>query len=370
MIIDAINIHWVKMPLVYPFRTAFGDFVEIESLLVKMVSGDDCGWGEASPWASPTYSPEWTAGAFALVRDWLAPQLVGREISSGEELQHTLSIFKGNPFAKASLDLAWWDLYARQLDKPLWRVLGGHSPKVEVGADFGVMEDIDLLLVAIDEALRAGFKRIKLKYRPGWEVEMMATVRRAFPKAIIHVDCNSAYSLADAEMFKELEAYDLAMIEQPLAFDDLYDHSKLQKMLHTPICLDESITSPDKARQAIELKACGWINIKPGRVGGLTNAMRIHDICYQAGLPVWIGGMLESAVGAMHCLALATLPGVAYPSDIFPSSRFYREDLAHPAVEMSDLSTIRANPGAGIACQPLPERLRALTVDRSKVVAR
>jgi O-succinylbenzoate synthase len=369
MIVDAVEAYWVKMPLVYPFRTAFGDFAEIESLLVKLISGDHYGWGESSPWANPSYSPEWTGGAFALVRDWLAPQIVGRDIASGEELQRALSAFKGNPFAKASLDLAWWDLYACKLEKPLWQVLGGDSPSVEVGADFGVMENIDLLLSAIDAALRDGFKRVKLKYRPGWDMEMVAAVRQAFPNTVFHVDCNSAYRLADAEMFKKLDRYNLAMIEQPLAYDDLYSHSKLQKMLHTPICLDESITSPNKAQQAIELKACSWINIKPGRVGGLTNALSIHNICQEAGIPVWIGGMLESAVGAMHCLALATLPGVTYPSDIFPSSRFYREDLAHPAVEMSGLSTIRANPGAGIACQPLPERLRALTVDWSKVMA-
>lgn len=365
MRIDALEIFHVRMPLIYPFRTSYGDFDQIDSVLAKMISGGDHGWGESSPWSSPTYSPEWAAGVFALVRDWLGPYILGKEIPSGEQLQEELSLFKGNPFAKASLDMAWWDLHARQSAKPLWKILGGRSDQVKVGADFGVMESIDRLLEAIDGALQAGFGRIKLKYRPGWDVDMVAAVRQAFPQAVFHIDCNAAYNLEDMDMFKKLDTFNLSMIEQPLSATDLLAHAKLQKQLHTPICLDESITSVIDARQAIELKACGWINIKPGRVGGITNALTINNLCQENNVPVWIGGMLESAIGAAHCTALATLPNVGYPSDIFPSSRFYQQDLAEPEVTLAGPAIVKATSLAGIGCEPNPQRLQRFLVDTS-----
>jgi O-succinylbenzoate synthase len=238
---------------------------------------------------------------------------------------------------------------------------------VEVGADFGVMETVDALLQEIANAVEAGFKRVKLKYRPGWELEMIRAVRRAFADAVFHIDCNSAYSLSDAPMLQALDDYHLAMIEQPLAHDDLLDHAKLQRLLRTPICLDESINSPAKAAQAIEIKACGWVNIKPGRVGGITNAIKIHDLCQEADIPVWIGGMLESAVGAAHCLALATLPNVRYPSDIFPSRRFYERDLGEPQLFLTGPSLMRASSQPGIGCEPLPESLARQTVEAAVV---
>ena len=233
--------------------------------------------------------------------------MVGKDVTTGEQLQALLAPFKGNYFAKAALDLAWWDLYAQLRNQPLWQVVGGKSDRVEVGADFGVMETLDALVAVIDEAARQGFKRVKLKFRPGWEVEMVATVRSHFPKMVFHVDCNSAYRLSDAPMLRQLDRFNLAMIEQPLAHDDLLEHAKLQKMLETPICLDESITSTVKAEQAIELGACRWINIKHGRVGGLTNALAINQIAADAGIPVWIGSMVESALGQAFCEVLATL---------------------------------------------------------------
>lgn len=363
MHIDAIEIYRVNMPLVYPFRTAFGNDAAIESVLVKLVSGNQHGWGEASPWAMPAYSPEYAAGAFALLRDWLAPRLLDKDISSGHQLQDELSIFKGNQFAKAALDLAWWDLYAREMNKPLWQVIGGRSDCIQVGADLGVMENIGLLLDTIAGAVEAGFKRVKLKYRPGWELDVIDAVRQRFPYTVFHVDCNSAYHLQDAEMLQALDSYKLAMIEQPLAHDDLLDHSKLQKELRTAICLDESITSPEKVTQAIELEACRWVNIKHGRVGGITNALIIHNLCQEAGIPVWIGGMLESAVGQAHSTALATLPNVKYPSDIFPTTRFYTQDLAEPEVVLSGPSEIKATAQPGIGCEPNNERLVSLQVE-------
>jgi O-succinylbenzoate synthase len=290
--------------------------------------------------------------------------LVGKRIDSGEELQHLLSPVKGNHFAKAALDLAWWDLEARMDSVPLWKLLGGRRQVVEVGADFGVKESIGELLRAIDGALQSGYKRVKLKFRPGWDLPMIRAVRKAFAQAVFHVDCNSAYRLEDLDMLRSLDEFELAMIEQPLAHDDLLDHAELQRQIHTPICLDESITSAAKARQAAQIRACGWINIKPGRVGGLTVAVQIHDLCLEAGIPCWVGGMLESSLGAHQCLSLATLPNFVYPNDIFPSSTYYRIDLCDPPVVLSGASQMTAPDTAGSGAEPNPARLKAQTLER------
>jgi O-succinylbenzoate synthase len=326
-----------------------------------MTSGEHFGWGEASPLATPTYSPEWAEGVFHAARKWLAPLLIGKDISSGQQLQQMLALVKGNPFARAGLDLAWWDLHARMRGEPLYRVLGGSSPSVAVGADFGIMDSVDELLVKVTGAVEAGFPRVKLKFRPGWDTHVVRAVRKAFPSLTFHIDCNSAYRLEDAAMFKALDEFNLAMIEQPLAHDDLLDHAALQKQIRTPVCLDESITSLDKARKAIELGSCKVVNIKPGRVGGLTNAVAIHDLCRRHGIPCWVGGMLESAVGAAHCIALATLPGFTYPADIFPSRRFYRHDLGEPEIELSSPGHISVRNVPGIGVQPRPDANMTLT---------
>ena len=370
MRIEFIDLYKVRMPLVYPFRTAYGSDEVIEAVLVRLGSGERSGWGESQPFAAPCYSPEFAAGVFEVLRDWLAPALVGQEVGSGAELATRLAPFKGNYFAKGGLDMAWWDLHARMQGRPLWQVLGGKGPTVTVGADFGVMESFDLLLGKIDEALARGFKRVKLKYAPGWDLPMVAAVRKAFPKGVFHIDCNSAYRLSDLPMFKALDQYGLAMIEQPLMHDDLIDDAKLAAAISTPVCLDESITGVDKARKAIELKACGWVNIKPVRVGGLTNALEINRLCADAGVPCWVGGMLESAVGASHCLAMATLDNMQYPNDVFPSSRFYTRDLGQPEIVLSGPSQITAQPGPGIGVEPDPERLREMTVEHVHLEAR
>ena len=370
MKIDSIEIFRVAMPLVYPFRTAFGNDDTIESVLVRMMSDGTYGWGEASPWRLPAYSSEWAAGAFMAIRDFLAPTILGEEVSSGADLQGRLSGIKGNHFAKSALDLAWWDLNAKRRNEPLWKTLGGQRNVIEVGADFGVMESIDLLLATIAGAVKSGFKRIKLKYRPGWDLEMVAAVRAAFPKTTFHIDCNSGYTLDSLSMFRNLDQYNLAMIEQPLAHDDLIDHAELQRKISTPICLAESITSVNKARKAIQIGACRWINIKPGRVGGLTNALAIHNLCEGSGIPCWVGGMLESAVGARHCAALATLPNFKYPGDIFPSERFYKCDLAYPPMTLSMPSQMTLLPTPGVGAQPDPDELARLNIEKAVLRAR
>lgn len=258
-------------------------------------------------------------------------------------------------------------MHARQLGQPLWKLLGGVREEVDVGADFGVMDHLEELLTVVGGAVAQGFKRVKLKFRPGWELEMVRAVRKRFPDTTIHIDCNSGYSLRDAPMFQALDDLQLAMIEQPLAHDDLIAHAKLQELLRTPICLDESITSLAKAQKAVQIRACGWINIKPGRVGGLTPALKIHDFCQQKGIPCWVGGMLESAVGASHCLALATLPNIRYPSDIFPSQRFYKEDLAQPEIRLSGPSQVCATNRSGIGCDPNPDRLKRYQQDYARL---
>ena len=324
MIIDSILIHRVALPLVEPFRTACGDDFENESVLVRLGSNGQFGWGEATSGKEPTYCHECAATQFMVSRDHLAPRLLGKDLAAGVELQEALGDIKGNRFAKAAFDLAWWDLHAKLSGEPLWRLLGGRSNVVTAGADFGVMDTFDEILAKVRGAVADRYRRVKLKCRPGWDLDMVKAVRAEFPDLTIHIDCNSAYTLDDYELFEEMDSFNLAMIEQPLANDDIIDHAALAAHISTPVCLDESIDSPENARKAVAIGACRWINIKPGRSGGLTPSLAIHDIAMDAGVGCWIGGMLESAVGAMHCAHLATLPNVRYPSDIFPSSRFFR----------------------------------------------
>lgn len=371
MHIERIELYHVAMPLIYPWRTAYGEDATIDGILAKITSGNEHGWGEAVPFAAPCYSPEWAHGVFCVLRDWLAPAVIGQEVDSGDDLASRLAVYKGNPFAKAALDTAWWSLESRRRDLPLHQALGGRRSQVDVGADFGVMDSIDDLVVGVGEAVDARFQRVKLKFRPGWDLEMLEAIRSNFPRLTIHIDCNSGYCLDDKALFCKLDRFDLAMIEQPLGHDDLVDHAKLAKEIDTPICLDESITSLDRARHAIELGSCRWVNIKPGRVGGLTNARAIHDCFRDAGIPCWVGGMLESALGQSFCTALATLENFTYPADIFPSSRFYHQDLADPPTVLicgDDGGPQLAAPGtAGPAPEPVPQRLEESCIRRAVV---
>jgi len=369
MRIEQIDIHHVAMPLLAPFRTAFGDSDTFESVLVRMVGDGEQGWGEAAPWSPPCYSSEYAAGVLNVVKAFLGPLVLGKDISSGDQLQQTLSSIKGNQFAKATLDLAWWDLFARTRGEPLWKTIGGEGPAVDVGNAFGVEESTDRLLDKIGGAVGAGFKRIKLKYRPGWEVDMVRAVREAFPDTVFHIDCNSAYTMKDLPMFKELDEYGLAFIEQPLAHDDLLDHAQLRREVRTPICLDESIISPDKAEKAVRIGACDWVNIKHGRCGGLTNSLAIHEICRKGGVGNWIGSMGETAVGNGFSIALATLGNVKYPADVMTSDRFYKEDLSEPPVVLSGPSQVSALEVPGIGFVPNAERLKEQALQQASLRA-
>jgi len=368
MRIDRIELFHVAMPLIYPWRTAYGEDTAIHSVLCRMSSGSTDGWGESAPFAAPCYSPEWAGSVFSLTRDWLAPAVINQDITSGEHLQGRLSLFKGNPFAKATLDTAWWSLASRIQNQPLYKLLGGRRDVIPVGADFGVMDHIDDLITGIGTAVDDGFPRVKLKFRRGWDLEMLREVRKHFPDQTIHIDCNSGYRLDDIDLFRQIDEFQLAMVEQPLAHDDLIDHAKLQASIRTPICLDESVTHPRRAEQAIETKSCQFVNVKPGRVGGLTNAVQIHDMCLAAGIPCWVGGMLESATGAALCIALGTLENFTYPADIFPSSRFYHQDLAEPAIEL-EWSSDRQPMARALAelPEPRPDQLERRTVQHAVV---
>ncbi|MFN0196847.1 MAG: o-succinylbenzoate synthase [Planctomycetaceae bacterium] len=370
MRIDRISLYHVAMPLIYPWRTAYGEDAAIHSVLCRIESGSVCGWGESAPFAAPCYSPECAGGVFQIIKDWLAPAILGHDSPTSNDLQQRMSIFKGNPFAKACLDNAWWSLHSKLIGKPLHELLGATRNEATVGADFGVMDRVEEMLPGIAQAVADGFPRIKLKFRPGWDIPMLAAVRKQHPDFTFHIDCNSGYRLKDIDLFKKVDEFNLAMIEQPLQHDDLLDHAALQAAIKTPVCLDESMTHPRQAEQAVQLKSCQYVNIKPGRVGGLTNAVAIHNICQQAGIPCWVGGMLESACGAAHCVALAMLPNFTYPADIFPSSRFYHEDLSDPPLELH-----RTKEGVPCirACETLPEpnaeRLAKLTIQKVELKA-
>jgi len=352
MIVEQIDLYHVKMPLLEPWVTAYGSQNDIESVFIKIVSDGISGWGECAPSPLPLYNSEFSAGAYVVARDILAPRLIGKRVNSAEFLQEIFSDLKGHQFAKSAFDGAWWDAHSQRQETPLWSLIGGTKEIVPVGADIPVLSTTDELLKRVEISIQRGFPRIKLKFNRQCTVDMIKQVRNAFPRLIMHIDCNSGFTLDDIAMFQELDKLDLKMIEQPLSYDDLVDHAELRKTIQTPICLDESITSLHRAKKAIKIGACDWINIKTSRVGGLTNGIAIHDLCEANGVPVWIGGMLESAVGQGPSLALATKSNVSYPSDVFPSDRFFAQDFSCPDICISAPGEITAPSSNGIGFAP------------------
>ena len=343
MRIDRLDVYYVAMPLIYPWRTAYGVDYDIHSVLVKLSSGAAEAWSESTCFFAPTYLNESAGSVFYHVSEVFGPHIVGREYETAAELHERLEVFKGNSFAKAALEIGWWTLESTINGTPLHRLLGGETRAVVAGADFGIQDSYEMLLGNIQQAVDAGFPRIKLKVAPGWDLEMLQVVCKAFPEMTFHIDCNSGYTLDDLPFFKAIDDLGLAFIEQPLHFADVLDHAALARQLQTPICLDESIVDVKAAEQAIRIGACKYINIKPGR----------------------IGGMLESAVGTAVCVELATLDNFTYPGDLFPSSRFYAQDLAEPPLEFSERHTFR--PFTDGLPAPDPERLKTQTL-RAKTV--
>jgi O-succinylbenzoate synthase len=367
MRLDRLDVYYVSMPLIYPWRTAYGVDYDIHSVLVKATSGDHHAWSESTCFFAPTYHAESAGSVFQHVTEVFGPHVVGREYETAGDLNERLRVFKGNPFAKAAVEICWWTLQSTIVDEPLHRLLGGETREIQAGADFGVQDSIDMLLEKMQQAVDDGFPRIKLKAARGWDLEMLEAVRGTFPKIRIHIDCNSGYSLDDVDLFRKIDRFNLEFIEQPLDFADILDHAELAKRIETPICLDESIASVKAAEQAIQVGACKFINIKPGRIGGLSNAIAVHDLARDAGIPVWVGGMLESAVGGSICVELASLENFTYPGDLFPSSRFYEQDLSDPPNEFVNGTQFAA---FGVRRpEPDPRRLKQQTVRCTTVMA-
>jgi len=367
MVIEGIDVYRVRVPLAFVWRTSYGDQLHTDTILVRMESEGRHAWGESCPASVPSYSAEHTAATFLTVREHLAPRIVGQDIRAAGDLLDRIAFVKGNEFARAALEIAWWVLEAKRQGVPLHVALGGTADRVAVGADFGVQDSLDILMKKIQEAIDQGFPRIKLKFRPGWDLDMVAAVRSTFPDFTFHVDCNAAYTMADADLFRTLDRYRLAMIEQPLADDgmSLVNHADLQARLETPICLDESALSLAHVQAAIRLRSCQVVNIKMARVGGLTSSRAIQVLCAQHGIPCWVGGMLETAVGGQICAELATLSNFTYPGDVFPSSYFYRNDLGKPEIVMAGPGEIATSRVPGIAQEPDPDLLAQWTVDHA-----
>ncbi|MSU72567.1 MAG: o-succinylbenzoate synthase [Opitutus sp.] len=364
--IQTAEIRHIALPLITPWRTAYGEDAAIYSVLVRLTSEGIEGWGESCPLYAPTYSPESALSAYETCREFFLPRIVGREFATAADLVECLAVFKGNPFAKAAAETAWWALHSKRQGLPLWRALGGVRSTTRCGHDFGVQDTIDGLLALIGKAVDEGFPRIKLKVKRGWDIEVLEAVRGAFPAAVVHVDCNAGYDLRDDwATLKAFDRFNLAMIEQPLADTDLIDHAELQSRIATPVCLDESIKSPRDFRVALKLGACRVVNVKPGRVGGLFNAIQIHDLARDAGMPAWVGGMLESGVGAAICAALGTLPGFTYPADIFPSRRFYARDITEREIQLNAQHCVDLGDRVGVGFEPIPERLESVTVAKA-----
>jgi O-succinylbenzoate synthase len=360
--IEAIELREVALPLVRPFRTSFGEERDKRAILVRVDGHGLHGWGECVASDEPRYSEEWLEGAWMILRDQLGPAILGR-VASGDPdaVLAALGWVRGHRMARAALEAAVLDRWLRWSGRSLREHLGGIRDRVPCGVSVGIAPNVDALLEEIGGYLRAGYRRIKLKIEPGRDHEMVRAVRSELPDVPLSVDANAAYSLADAPLFEALDELDLVMIEQPLDHEDLLDHARLQSRLHTPLCLDESIRSARDAAAAIELNACRIINIKPGRVGGLTEAKRIHGLALERDVPVWIGGMLETGVGRAANLALASLPGVTLPGDTSASDRYFAEDLTDPFVLDPD-GTMAVPQGPGIGVEPHPDRLEACTV--------
>ena len=342
------------MPLVRPFETSFGRTVERQIILVEVVADGVSGWGEVTAGEHPFYNEEWTESAWLILKHYAGPAV----LCAAPQFSH----IRGHQMALGGLEAAVWDLEARLLDRPLWRHVGGTRTEISCGVSIGIQESVPALIETIERELACGYQRIKIKIKPGWDVEVVREVRRAFPNIRLMVDANSAYTLADADRLRALDDFYLMMIEQPLAHDDIIDHAALQAKLSTPVCLDESILSARHAEQAIRLGAAQIINIKLGRVGGFAGARQIHDVAQAAGIPVWCGGMLESGVGRAHNIALSTLAGFVLPGDVSASRRYWARDVIVPPIEVTPRGTIVVSeePGFGYALDL--DYLHAITV--------
>jgi O-succinylbenzoate synthase len=367
MKIDAITLRELQMPLVHFFETSFGRTYTRRVMLVTLHCDGLEGWGECVAGEGPFYSEEYIEGAWDVSVRYLAPALVGKTLSAGREVPALLSRVREHPMAKAALENAAWDAEAQEKQVPLWKLLGGTRQEIVCGVSIGIQDSHQQLLQKIETELAAGYQRIKVKVKPGWDVEVLEKIRARWPGILLSCDANSAYTLADLEHLESFDRFKLLMIEQPLWADDVYFHSKLQKQLRTALCLDEAIRTPRDAEAALELGACRIVNIKVGRVGGFSNAIAIHDVAQRFGIPVWCGGMLEAGIGRSHNVALSTLANFQLPGDVSASKRYWKEDIIEPEVEVSPQGTIAVSdkPGRGYALRE--DLIEKLTVRKETV---
>jgi O-succinylbenzoate synthase len=368
MKLEKIVLRQIRMPLLHFFETSFGRTTERHMLLVEVFGEGASGWGEVTAGENPFYNEEWTVSAWHILRDYAAPLVLGRELKCAAEVSSLTDRIRGHLMARGGLEAAVWDLEARLAGEPLWKRIGGGARKeIPCGVSIGIQESVPQLLEKIECELAAGYQRIKMKIKPGWDVDVIAQVRERFPSVKLMADANSAYTLADAGRLKQLDRFYLMMIEQPLAHDEIIDHAALQAKLETPICLDECIRSAHHAEQAIRMRACGIINIKLGRVGGFAEAKRVHDVAQAAGIPVWCGGMLEAGIGRAHNIALATLPNFTLPGDVSASKRYWARDIITPPVETTPRGTIVARDEPGFGYQLDRDFIREITVREETV---
>ncbi len=371
MIITSVELREIRLPLIHFFETSFGRTTERRILLVRITDEEGKeGWGECTAGEGPFYCEEWVETAWATITTFLAPMVVSKAINSAANTWELMSAVRGNRMAKAAIETACWDLEAKQLGRPLWKHLGGVRTEIASGVSIGIQQEPADLIEKIEEELAAGYQRIKIKIKPGWDREIVARVRQKFPEIRLMVDANSAYTLADVALFKEMDQYKLMMIEQPLAHDDIFDHAELQKQIATPVCLDESIHSSADARHAIQLGATQVINLKLGRVGGHAQAQQVERVCREKGIAVWCGGMLESGIGRAHNIAMATLEGFTLPGDVSASARYWEEDIIEPPVTVTSRGTIVAPQEPGLGFDVNHARIDSLTIRKERIDAR
>jgi O-succinylbenzoate synthase len=367
MRIREITLRELRMKLVTPFETSTNVTDERRIVLVEADVDGVTGWGECVAGETPTYSPETTETAWHILRDHVWSLMEGKEFSGAAKVWEMLEPVRGHNMAKGALESAIWDAEAKQKSVPLAKLLGGVRDEIASGVSIGIKDSLDDLTAAVKKELAAGYQRIKVKIKPGKDVEQVKRIRQDFPGIKLMVDANSAYRASDWPLLKQLDGYHLMMIEQPLGWDDLYSHVELQRKLQTPICLDECIHTLEQAEAAIALGACKIINIKMGRVGGHTVAKQIHDLCLAKGIPVWCGGMLEAGIGRAHNIALSTLPNFILPGDVAASGRYWHEDIIEPEVTVSAQGTIRVPSAPGIGFTPRMDRIEQFTVRKERL---
>lgn len=362
MKIETLTLREIHVRLKSSFETSFGKIWERRILLVEACSEGLSGWGEVTAGEGPFYNPETTDTSWSVFNGFVAPLAIGKSIEGPDDLPDLLQPIRGHEMTKAALENALWDIESQRRGVPLATLLGGTAREIACGVSLGIQSDPETLVSAIEKELAAGYQRIKIKIKPGKDLEFIAAVRKRFPALKLMVDANSAYHLEQATHLKAFDAYELMMIEQPLAWDDIFDHAKLQAQIRTPICLDESIHNAHHASAAIELGACKIINIKLGRVGGHSEARRVQEICRQRSVPVWCGGMLETGIGRAHNIAMSSLPGFVLPGDVSASQRYWDEDIIDPEVEVTSKGTIVVPTTPGLGYSVRRKRIEQLTV--------